>query len=132
MNVILSPQERDVLERFQARVADWKRARWGVLALGAACLGTSAWLLPKFFRVAELLDQMRVDLNSGRGDDLPRATAQLAVVLALRVAVGVVTGAFGLHQIVATVRYWSGRPEHLALSAIIEREFGIESCKRSV
>jgi hypothetical protein len=132
MNVILSPRDRDVLERFQTRVADWKRARWRALAFGTVCLGTSAWLLPKFFRVAELLDEMNVDLNRGHGDALARTTAQLAVVLALRVAVGVVTGAFGLHLIVATVRYWSGRPEHLALSAIIEREFGIESRKRSV
>ncbi len=96
-------------------------------------MGTSAWLLPGFFRVASLLDEMNGELSKWtRGDDLTRATAQLAVVFALRVALGVVTGVFGLHEIITTVRYWSGRPEHLALSAVIEREFGIGKPQRSV
>jgi len=122
----MTPQERDILIGFQAGVAEWKRRRRGKLIFGVVTLGTSVWLLSMFFRTAGFLDELGAGFSKlSRSDELARATAQTAVLLALRAATGIVTGLFGLYQVVTTVRDWTGRPEHAALSVIIEREFGI-------
>src|SRR5947208_14228537 len=100
--------------------------RWAHLLFGIVSLLGAAFLLSALFRLSLSIDEMSALVGKhGSSEELGRATTSVAIVLALRATLGMLSGIFGVYEIITAIRYWTGRPSHLALSAVIEKEFGI-------
>lgn len=121
----VTPENRTALQKFQNAVAQWPQARWWRLLAGIISLLASALLLWFLFNVAELIESILGRTKDLDGSDFERSVLSWAVILALRATLGMLSGLFGMYEIISTLRYWQGRPAHLALSVIIEKEFGI-------
>ncbi|MFI5366474.1 MAG: hypothetical protein ACHQ4J_12715 [Candidatus Binatia bacterium] len=94
--------------------------------MGGTSLLAAVLLLWAIFDLSQGIDRTFALLaKHAGGEDLGKATASVAIVLALRATLGMLSGVFGAYQVISTLLYWRGRPGHLAVSAIIAKDFGI-------
>jgi len=90
-----------------------------LLCVSIGLIGLFSNLAGEWNRLESLMNER------GATKAFAKDTLSWAIVFAVQAALAVVAGAHGGFMIVTALARWRGRPELLALSLLIEKQFGI-------